>query len=147
MKIDISKDILYVILLVFTLLFGMIFVSSYNPANIPNPGHPADEILIAVHGQEKLLQAAIDQGDIGLWDKVGNDFQGYFDGNLGINTDAPIHKVDVNGKITMIQETTDADVDAIVVTKGYMESKISTGSCPPGQFVNSLQEGSITCYG
>jgi hypothetical protein len=49
-------------------------------------------------------------------------------GNVGINTLTPNSELDVNGKITMQNQTQGGDSDDTVATKGYVDSQSGSGN-------------------
>ena len=65
----------------------------------------------------------------------GNRFVVTTSGNVGIGTNNPAERLDINGKIRMRSETQDNDSPNTVVTKGYLDNKIQdnffvvTGDC------------------
>jgi len=63
-KKKISNKLFYTLLILLVILFLGLGVYAYTSI-LPNPGHGADKVLVSVNGQEKTLQQAIDNGDIG----------------------------------------------------------------------------------
>jgi len=63
-NIRIEKRHVYIFVVLVVLLIGVFVVKAYTTA-IPNPGHGGDSVLISVNGQEKNLQTAISNNEIG----------------------------------------------------------------------------------
>lgn len=145
MKIEITNRAIFTLILVIVLFISAYAVSSYDAANIPNPGHGAEEILIEIHGEDKILQQAITDGDLGSWIRSGNDIVTYMPGKFGVGV-IPSYDLDANGKIRIRSPILDTDNSDTVVTKGYFDdNKIVLGSCPDGQAVTGVSPSGLVC--
>lgn len=88
--------------------------------------------------QNKAMQTFLEAGaSIGLMGTItASDFRirtGYQDrisvsgssGYVGVGTNSPLQRLDVNGKIRMGAQTSGTDSDAIVATKKYVDDKVA----------------------
>ena len=70
-EVKISKNNIFVLVTLVTILSSIFVVYAFNanfdtnPGTPENIGHSPDEIIVSVGGVEKSLQAAIDDGSIG----------------------------------------------------------------------------------
>ncbi len=65
MQINISNKAAYTLLFLVLVVAGFVTVKAFVYTSIPNPGHGADQVWIAIAGQEMTLQDAISNGLVG----------------------------------------------------------------------------------
>lgn len=65
MQINISTKAAYTLLFLILLFAGFVTVKAFVYTSIPNPGHGADQVWIAIADQEMTLQDAITNGLLG----------------------------------------------------------------------------------
>ena len=109
LNINIEKKYVFMILVGFFIIGG-IFVSIAYTQQIPNPGHGGDRIMVSLNGEEKTLQQAIDDGNLGMSCRLLYDSRDPGDGSKGGRIPINVPDSCLNGFCTLIRDNYDDNV-------------------------------------
>jgi len=100
----------------------MVVVNSSLGAGGNEVANSSDDYAGRLHN---YLSSGPVSGDDGDWVISGTNQYSGVSGNVGIGTNTPSQKLEVNGKILMSSATESSDSASIVATKGYVDSKVA----------------------